>query len=157
MKVGLAADHAGFEMKPQLGKLLAAEGHEVIDFGNTVFDANDGYPDFTIRLARAVSRGDVERGVLLCGSGVGASTRLRAYARRRTMSNLNTQWDVNHRDDVIESCAPNGRGLPCTSLRGSTGEPAMSDQALDAYPAFKARCEEAIVMPRRRRGIRDPD
>jgi ribose 5-phosphate isomerase B len=72
MKVGLAADHGGFEVKQQLGKLLAA-GHEVIDFGNTVYDANDDYPDFTIRLARAVSRGDVERGVLLCGSGVGAS------------------------------------------------------------------------------------
>ena len=73
MKVGLAADHGGFEMKQQLGKLLAAEGHEVIDFGNKVYDANDDYPDFTIRLAHAVSRGDVERGVLLCGSGVGAS------------------------------------------------------------------------------------
>jgi ribose 5-phosphate isomerase B len=73
MKVGLAADHGGFEMKQQLGKLLEAESHEVIDFGNTVYDANDDYPDFTIRLARAVSRGEVERGVLLCGSGVGAS------------------------------------------------------------------------------------
>ena len=73
MKLGLSADHGGFEMKQQLGKLLAAEGHEVIDFGIKVYDSNDDYPDFTIRLARAVSRGDVERGVLLCGSGVGAS------------------------------------------------------------------------------------
>ncbi len=73
MKVGLAADHGGFEMKQQLSKLLEAEGHEVIDFGNKVYDTNDDYPDFTIRLARAVSRGEVERGVLVCGSGVGAS------------------------------------------------------------------------------------
>jgi ribose 5-phosphate isomerase B len=72
MKVGLAADHGGFEMKQQLAKLIVA-GHEVVDFGNKVYDANDDYPDFTIPLARAVSRGDVERGVLLCGSGVGAS------------------------------------------------------------------------------------
>lgn len=72
MKVGLAADHGGFEMKQQLAKLIAA-GHEVIDFGNKIYDANDDYPDFAIPLARAVSRGDVERGVLLCGSGVGAS------------------------------------------------------------------------------------
>ena len=72
MKVGLAADHGGFEMKQQLAKLIVA-GHEVVDFGNKVYDANDDYPDFAIPLARAVSRGDVERGVLLCGSGVGAS------------------------------------------------------------------------------------
>jgi len=73
MKVGLAADHGGFEMKRQLAKLLAAEGHELVDFGNNVYDASDDYPDFAIPLARAVARGDVERGVLLCGSGVGAS------------------------------------------------------------------------------------
>ena len=72
MKVGLAADHGGFEMKQQLAKFIVA-GHEVVDFGNKVYDANDDYPDFAIPLARAVSRGDVERGVLLCGSGVGAS------------------------------------------------------------------------------------
>jgi ribose 5-phosphate isomerase B len=72
MKVGLAADHGGFEMKQQLAKLIIA-GHEVVDFGNEVYDGNDDYPDFAIPLARAVSRGDVERGVLLCGSGVGAS------------------------------------------------------------------------------------
>jgi ribose 5-phosphate isomerase B len=72
MKVGLAADHGGFEMKQQLAKLIVA-GHEVVDFGNIVYDANDDYLDFSIPLARAVSRGDVERGVLLCGSGLGAS------------------------------------------------------------------------------------
>jgi ribose 5-phosphate isomerase B len=73
MKVGIGADHGGFEMKQQLAKLLAAEGHEVVDFGSTTYDQNDDYPDFAIPLARAVARGDVERGVLVCGSGVGAS------------------------------------------------------------------------------------
>ncbi len=72
MKLGLAADHGGFQMKQQLARLIVA-GHEVVEFGNKVYDANDDYPDFAIPLARAVSRGDVERGVLLCGSGVGAS------------------------------------------------------------------------------------
>jgi len=60
-------------MKQQLVKLLAAAGHEVLDFGNKVYDADDDYPDFAIPLARAVASGAVERGVLLCGSGVGAS------------------------------------------------------------------------------------
>ena len=73
MRVGIAADHGGFEMKEQLAKKLAAEGHQVIDFGNMVFDAGDDYPDFAIPLARAVVTRHVERGVLLCGSGVGDS------------------------------------------------------------------------------------
>ena len=73
MKVGIGSDHGGFEMKQQLAKLLAADGHEVVDFGNNVYDNNDDYPDFAIPLARAVARGEVERGVLVCGSGVGAS------------------------------------------------------------------------------------
>jgi ribose 5-phosphate isomerase B len=59
-------------MKRQLAKLLATEGHEVVDFGNKVYDADDDYPDFTIPLARAVAAGEVTRGVLVCGSGVGA-------------------------------------------------------------------------------------
>jgi ribose 5-phosphate isomerase B len=73
MKVGVAADHGGFEMKRQLAKFLTSEGHEVVDFGNKVYDADDDYPDFAIPLARAVAAGEVERGVLVCGSGVGAS------------------------------------------------------------------------------------
>jgi ribose 5-phosphate isomerase B len=73
MTVGVGADHGGFEMKQQLAKLLAAEGHEVVDFGNKVQDNNDDYPDFAIPLARAVATGAIERGVLVCGSGVGAS------------------------------------------------------------------------------------
>ncbi len=73
MKIGVAADHGGFEMKRQLAKLLATEGHEVVDFGNKVYDSDDDYPDFAIPLARAVAIGDVKRGILVCGSGVGAS------------------------------------------------------------------------------------
>lgn len=73
MKVGLGADHGGFEMKTQLAKLLAEAGYEVVDFGNKAYDTDDDYPDFAIPLARAVAGGDVERGILICGSGVGAS------------------------------------------------------------------------------------
>jgi ribose 5-phosphate isomerase B len=72
VRLGIGADHGGFDMKVELARLLTAEGHEVIDFGNKVHDNNDDYPDFAIPLARAVARGDVERGILVCGSGVGA-------------------------------------------------------------------------------------
>jgi ribose 5-phosphate isomerase B len=73
MRVGVGADHGGFEMKQQLARLLARDGYEVVDFGNKIYDASDDYPDFAIPLARAVAKGDIERGVLVCGSGVGAS------------------------------------------------------------------------------------
>jgi ribose 5-phosphate isomerase B len=72
MKVAVGADHDGFEMKQQLAKRLRDEDHEIIDFGNKVYDTNDDYPDFALPLARSMASGDVERGVLVCGSGVGA-------------------------------------------------------------------------------------
>ena len=73
MKVGIAADHGGYQMKQKIYILLSAIGHQVVDFGNLSYDRNDDYPDFAIPLARAVAAGVVERGVLLCGSGIGAS------------------------------------------------------------------------------------
>jgi ribose 5-phosphate isomerase B len=73
MKIGIAADHGGYEMKQKIYILLGARGHQVVDFGNLQYDRDDDYPDFAIPLARAVADGVVERGVLLCGSGIGAS------------------------------------------------------------------------------------
>lgn len=73
MRVAIGADHGGFFMKTQLVVLLAEAGHQVIDFGNKVFDPDDDYPDFAIGVARAVADRQVDRGVLICGSGVGVS------------------------------------------------------------------------------------
>ena len=72
-RVGIAADHGGFELKAQLVEKLRAAGHEVIDFGDGRIDPDDDYPDFVVPLAKAVARGEVARGVAICGSGVGAS------------------------------------------------------------------------------------
>jgi len=73
MKIGIAADHGGYQMKQKIYILLGAIGHQVVDFGNSLYDRNDDYPDFAVPLARAVAAGVVDRGVLLCGSGIGAS------------------------------------------------------------------------------------
>lgn len=83
MKLGIGADHGGFEMKNELAILLADEGYEVVDFGNELYDSNDDYPDFAIPLARAVALGDVDRGILVCGSGVGASVAANKVAGAR--------------------------------------------------------------------------
>ncbi len=72
-KVGLAADHGGFSLKEEVAGWIRDAGHEVVDFGADVYDAADDYPDFVIPLARAVGAGEVERGIALCGSGVGAA------------------------------------------------------------------------------------
>jgi ribose 5-phosphate isomerase B len=71
-RIGLAADHGGFELKQHLAGRLRAAGHVVIDFGDARPQPDDDYPDFVVPLARAVARGEVERGVAICGSGVGA-------------------------------------------------------------------------------------
>lgn len=73
MQIGLAADHGGFELKEEMADFLREAGHEVVDFGAQTLTPEDDYPDFIIPLARAVAKGEVERGVALCGSGIGAS------------------------------------------------------------------------------------
>ena len=73
MRIGIATDHGGFELKQKLAARLQAAGHEIVDFGATVLDPADDYPDFVIPLARAVAEGKLERGIAICGSGVGAS------------------------------------------------------------------------------------
>jgi len=73
MKIGIAADHGGFALKEILRPYLTKLGYEVTDFGNTQQDDSDDYPDFVGPLAKAIVAGDVERGIAICGSGVGAS------------------------------------------------------------------------------------
>jgi ribose 5-phosphate isomerase B len=72
MRIGIAADHGGFEMKTQLVMDLKAAGGEVMDFGAYELVEGDDYPDFIVPMAKAVADGKVTRGVAICGSGVGA-------------------------------------------------------------------------------------
>lgn len=72
MRLGIAADHGGFELKERLLEELRELGHEVVDFGAREYAPKDDYPDYIVPLARAVAQGEVERGVAICGSGVGA-------------------------------------------------------------------------------------
>ena len=73
MRLGIATDHGGFALKEEVVALLSAGGHDVFDFGAHNLYPGDDYPDFVIPLAEAVPAGKVERGVAICGSGVGAS------------------------------------------------------------------------------------
>lgn len=71
MKIAITTDHAGFEALKELKTYLESLGHECMDYGPTVFDAEDDYPEFMFPAARAVAAGECERGVIMGGSGQG--------------------------------------------------------------------------------------
>jgi ribose 5-phosphate isomerase B len=73
MRIGIATDHGGFAIKEDLLLRLKKAGHEVVDFGAHRLESGDDYPDFIIPLAQSVAAGNVDRGVAICGSGVGIS------------------------------------------------------------------------------------
>jgi ribose 5-phosphate isomerase B len=73
MKLVIASDHAGFELKEEIRAYLAKAGHEVLDLGAYKVDPQDDYPDFAERVGDAIRAGDAPRGILICGSGVGVS------------------------------------------------------------------------------------
>ena len=70
IKIAIASDHRGYEVKEKLRSLLADRGHEVVDFGTDSGDSVD-YPDFAAKVAEAVSLQKVDRGILICGTGIG--------------------------------------------------------------------------------------
>jgi ribose 5-phosphate isomerase B len=72
-KVGIAADHGGFSLKEEIRTALESAGHTIVDYGAFEMQGEDDYPDFVVPLARAVAAGQVERGIAVCGSGVGAA------------------------------------------------------------------------------------
>ena len=73
MRIAVGADHNGYALKKTMADLLRSLGHEVSDVGAHAIDPLDDYPDFAGALARTVASGEAERGVMVCGSGVGAS------------------------------------------------------------------------------------
>ena len=72
MRIALGCDHAGFLLKNALAEMLRGEGHSVQDLGAARLDPDDDYPDYAAAVGRAVAAGTAERGLLVCGSGVGA-------------------------------------------------------------------------------------
>lgn len=73
MKIGIACDHGGFPLKNELKQAIIALGHECSDFGADTLDSADDYPDYVIPMSKSVASGELDRGIALCGSGVGAS------------------------------------------------------------------------------------
>ncbi len=72
MKIAIAADHGGFPLKAEIVELLAQAGHEPIDLGAHEYIAGDDYPDYSLLVGKAIQTGQAKRGIVICGSGVGA-------------------------------------------------------------------------------------
>jgi ribose 5-phosphate isomerase B len=71
-RIGLASDHGGFELKQELRRMLREAGYKIVDYGNEELKQEDDYPDYVIPMANAVAKGEIDRGIAICGSGVGA-------------------------------------------------------------------------------------
>jgi len=72
LKIAIASDHGGFELKQYLVEWLIKENYEIIDLGNHLYQGDDDYTDFADAVAKAIAGGKAERGIAICGSGVGA-------------------------------------------------------------------------------------
>lgn len=101
MKIAIAADHAGIELKNHLKAAVERPGHEVVDLGSHLFDGSDDYPDFAEALGKVVAGGEAERGILICGSGVGASiaaNKLRGVRAAICHDSYSARQGVEHDD-----------------------------------------------------------
>jgi ribose 5-phosphate isomerase B len=106
MKIGIAADHAGFEQKETILKQLQQTGFDVADYGAFTYDSNDDYPDIIVPLAEAISKGEVSKGIAICGSGVGvsiAANKIKGVRAALITENYSAHQGVEH-DDMNLLC-----------------------------------------------------
>lgn len=136
MRIGIATDHAAFPLKEFLVNHLRSSGHDVVDFGAHSLHPDDDYPDFVIPLARAVAGGNVERGVAVCGSGVGASVCANKVVGIRAalvQDHYSAHQGVEH-DDMNVIC-----------IGGRVTGPEVAQELVDAFLAAKFTNEERHV------------
>ncbi len=151
MKIGIAADHAGFEQKNQLLAKLIELGYDVHDYGAHAFDPADDYPDIIVPLAAAIGSGAVDRGIAVCGSGVGvsiAANKIRGVRAALITDTYSAHQGVEH-DDMNLLCV-GGRVIgPMLIWELVT---AFLQASYDGGDRFERRLQKVIALenPRRR-------
>ena len=109
MRIAVGSDHAGFEQKQALIEYLVAQGHDVVDMGPSSADRCD-YPDYAVKVAVAVARGDAERGILVCGTGLGMAITADKVAGIRSCAINNVQMaELARRHNDLNVLALSGR------------------------------------------------
>lgn len=145
MKVAIGADHAGFELKNELAKYVRELGHEVADLGAHVFDAADDYPDQAAPVARAVRDRKAERGIIVCGSGVGASivaNKFRGVRAAMCHDTYSAAQGVQH-DDMNVVCLGSrvvGPAVAREVVRAFLGA------TMDPHPRFRRRLDKLLEI-----------
>jgi ribose 5-phosphate isomerase B len=100
MKIAIGSDHRGFDAKRRLGPMLRQLGHEVLDVGPDGNDSVD-YPDYAFQVAKAVSEGRVERGILICGTGIGmciAANKVKGVRAAPCHDSITVEMSRRHND-----------------------------------------------------------
>ncbi len=145
MKIALGADHHGVGMKAEIAAFLKESGHEVVDLGAREVIPDDDYPDRAAPVARAVVSGEVERGIVICGSGVGAAIAANKVPGARASvchDTYSARQGVQH-DDMNVLCLGSrivGVELAKELIAGFVGA------SLDSHPGFKRRLEKVKAL-----------
>jgi ribose 5-phosphate isomerase B len=153
MKIGIAADHAGFEQKAKISKQLKDMGFIVTDYGASTYDPTDDYPDIIAPLAMAISRDEVEKGIAVCGSGVGVSVAANKFPGVRAAlitETYSAHQGVEH-DDMNLMC-----------LGGRVIGPALLMELINAFlqaryipeERFQRRLDKVIALERQARNLK---
>ncbi len=106
MRIAIGSDHAGFELKIVLARMLRADGQEILEVTLPRLDPNDDYPDAAAAVGRAVIAGKAERGILICGSGVGAAVaanKIKGVRAGQCHDTYSAHQGVEH-DDINVIC-----------------------------------------------------
>ena len=123
MRIAIGSDHAGFELKEHVKAQLEASGHDIVDVG-TDSDESTDYPTFARPAAELVAKGDAERGVVVCGSGVGVSIVANKVKGVRA---------VNAHDADEAQLARAHNNVNVVALSGRTIEPEQADEIVQAF------------------------
>lgn len=150
MRLAVGADHAGFELKELLVPWLRSAGHTVVDIGAHELDNDDDYPDFAAAVAETVKAGEAERGIIFCGSGVGASITANKVPSIRACvchDTYTAHQGVEHDDMNVVCLGARVIGLDLSkdvisSFLGASFIP---------EPRFKRRLEKLIAVEKRGR------
>ncbi|MCH7982535.1 MAG: ribose 5-phosphate isomerase B [Chloroflexi bacterium] len=145
MKVAIGADHGGYSLKSDMVKVLEDLGHNVTDVGAHVYDADDDFPDFTAPVAKAVQTGDADRGIILCGSGVGACIVANKFPGVRAglcHDTYSAGQGVRH-DDMNVLCM--GARVVGVALAEDLVKSFMG-ATLESHPRFRRRLDKVVAI-----------
>lgn len=149
MKIALGSDHGGFRLKEAIKKDLVEKGYEVEDFGSTSTDSCD-YPDFAIPVAKKVASGEFDRGILICGTGIGigiVANKIKGVRAALCHDTFSAQATRNHNDANVLTMGERvvGEGLALKIVEtflNSDFEAGRHQRRIDKITALEATWEQ---------------